>query len=336
MEMKISGIRHPLGFFFVVLWLAMLLPAEKLWAPYQHRRAIDDPLGRQKAQIYDVYGDYVIRGAKVHQKSLRLMLTTGIKKLSGMDDPAQAWRCFIHDEEVVALNFTTVNGKSLSTNTDLAGALLDCLYQAGFKPENFMIVGLAELPPQAQGTRPWRYGWQEQPTDIGTTEVHLARWLEEVTAIINIPSIMDDHIVGLRGAMVNMTLPLLKSPALLYLNGGDPFLPEIYDLPAIKGKIRLHLANMLLVLYYGGPVIQPLYVYEYGSVLFGTDPVALDWVASKLLTKFRTEQNIPLHVEAGLDSPYLDTAFAMGLGYQGHHYIEYQRCKHESLEAPPQ
>jgi len=135
---------------------------------------------------------------------------------------------------------------------------------------------------------------------------------------------------------VNMTLPLLKSPALLYLNGGDPFVPEIYDLPTIKGKIRLHLANMLQVLYYGGPVIQPLYVYEYGSVLLGTDPVALDWVASKLLTKFRSEQNIPLHAEAGLDSPYLDTAFAMGLGYQDLNFIEYQEIPHEQEESPPQ
>ncbi len=336
MIMKIVCTKHPLGFFPVVfLWLAIVVPAENLWAPYLHRRAIDDPLGQQKAQIYDVYGEYVIRGAKIHQKSLRLMLTTGIKKMTGLEDPAQAWRCFIHDDEVVALNFTTVNGKSLSTNTNLAGALLDCLYQAGFKPENFMIIGLADLPSQAQNTRPWHYGWQEQPTDIGTTEVHLASWLEEVTAIINIPSIMDDHIVGLRGAMMNVTLPLLKSPAQLYINGGDPFIPEIYDLPQIKGKIRLHIANMLQVLYYGGPLIHPFYVYEYGSVMFATDPVALDWVASKLLGKLRSEENIPLHVQAGLDCPYLDTAFAMGLGYKDLNCIEYHRLKHESLETPP-
>jgi len=334
--MKISGIQYPPGLFFVVLWLAMFLPAERLWAPYQHRRAIDDPLGRQKAQIYDVHGNYVIRGTKVHQKSLRLMLTTGIKKLSGMDDPSQAWRCFIHDEDVVALNFTTVNGKSLSTNTDLAGALLDCLYQAGFKPENFMVVGLAELPKQAQGTRPWRYGWQKQPTDIGTTTVYLAGWLEEVTAIINIPSMMDDHILGLRGAMVNVTLPLLKNPAQLYINNGDPFIPEIYDLPAIKGKIRLHIANMLQVLYYGGPLIHSSYVYENGSILIGTDPVALDCVGAKLLGNLRSEQNIPLHIPISLDSPYLDTAFAMGLGYQDLNFIEYQKIPHEQEESPPQ
>ena len=256
---------------------------------------------------------------------------TGIKKLSGLDDPAQAWRQFIHDDDVVALKFTRVGGRELGTNRVFAGALLQCLYQAGFKPENFMIVGLDDLPEEAAGTRPWRYGWQQEKVDFGSDSDYLAQWLDEVTAIINIPSIMDDNIIGLRGALANLSWPVIKSPARFYKyrTGGDPFIAEIYNLPQIRGKVRLHIANAMRILYYGGPVVRQNYVHEYGAVLFSVDPVSLDLVALKLLCRARRERSLPEGVTELLTAGYLQTAQDLGLGYNDLNYIDYRHLPHE-------
>ena len=181
--------------------------------PYRFMHAIDDPLELQKSEIWDVYGEFAVRGTTVHRASLHAMLRTGVKSLTGLEDPNEAWRCFISKDDVVALKFTHVGGADLGTNEALAGALLDVFYEAGFKPENFLIVGLDELPEQADGTRPWRYGWQNKEVDFGADSDCLPVWVDEVTAIINIPSIMDDNIIGLRCSLANLSYPLLKKPA---------------------------------------------------------------------------------------------------------------------------
>ena len=287
--------------------------------------AIDDPLEQQKTTVRDVFGEYAIRGTKIHSASIRSMINTGITKLADRSDPNQAWRRFIHDEDIVALKFTRVGSQALGTNHSLAVLLLQCLEHAGFQRDRIMIVGLDNWNPQQHGTRPWNYGWQKKQADLGSDHDYLAQWLDEVTAIINIPSIMDDNIIGLRCALANLSLPLLKRPARLYKNRGDPFIVEVYDLPQIRGKVRLHIANALRILYYGGPHVHPTYTYERGTLIFSRDGVALDRVALEILHTLRRDQPMPPNVSDRLFAPYLDTAYAMGLGYNDLNFIEYQR-----------
>lgn len=297
--------------------------------------AIDDPLELQKSEVWDVYGEFAVRGAKVHRASLQAMVQTGIKNLTGLADPNEAWRCFINDDDIVALKFTRPGGAALGTNQALAAVLLEGFYRAGFKPENFLIVGLDELPEQAQGTRLWRYGWQEEAVDFATDTDHLSAWLDEVTAIINIPSIMDDNIFGLRCCLTNLSYPLLKRPARLYINRGDPFICDIYRLPHIRNKIRLHIANALRVLYYGGPEVKQRYVIEPGSLMFSTDPVALDRVALHLVQRARQTMTMPSGASEKISAPYLDTAYAYGLGYNDLNFINYRYLKHEKWGSTP-
>jgi hypothetical protein len=301
------------------------------WAtrPYQLPRAIDDPLKESKSVVYDVYGKYSVRGTKVHQASLRQMFSTGVKRLTGLDDPVQAWRRFIGDDDVVALKFNEVGSQELGVDTNVAAVLLQCLYEAGFKPENFMLVGLAQLPPEAQGCRQWRYGWARQELDFGSDCDNLAAWLDEVTAIINIPSIMDDNIIGLRCVLANLSWSILKNPGRFYISKGDPFLAEIYNLPQIREKVRLNIVVGLRMLYYGGPEVQEGYIYEYGALLFSIDPVALDRVVLELLRRQRRESPIPENTSDDISVAYLQTAEAIGLGYDDLNFIEYHRIQHD-------
>ena len=302
-------------------------PVGQSWAPYDH--AVDDPLELQKSPVYHVYGDYAIRGMKVHRASLREMLGTGLRKLTGEEDLGAAWRHFIHEDDVVALVFTEHGGLELGTNTEMARALLESLYASGFRRENIMLVGLRSLPKEAEGTRPWHYGWQEQSVDFNLAEDHLASWLAEVTAIINVPSVMDDNISGLRCAMTNLSLGVVKNPGRLYVNASDPFVPMVYQLPEIRGKVRLHIANALRILYYGGPKVDQTYVFEQSGLLFGTDVVALDTVALYLIRRARRTMMMPADVTDELTAPYLDTACSMGLGYSDLNFIEYHKVKHD-------
>ncbi|MBN1846000.1 MAG: DUF362 domain-containing protein [Sedimentisphaerales bacterium] len=276
-----------------------------------------------RSVVWDIFGEFAVRGPKVHRASLELMVQAGLHRLTGRADPNQAWHCFLRDDDVIALTFTRVGSAALGTNQDLAAVLLDSLYAAGFRRDQIMVVGLDAPPKEADGTRDCPYGWQTRPVDFLTEADYPAAWLEEVTAIINVPSLMDDNIIQLRGALANLTLPLLKRPARLYLNRGDPFIPDVYSLPQIQHKVRLHIANGLRILYYGGPEVKQTYIYEHGSLLFGTDPVALDQVALQIIRRARRTLAMPGGVSEDLAAEYLQTAQALGLGVNDLNRIEY-------------
>ena len=305
--------------------LAHLAGAEPQPQPYLYRHAIDDPHGLQKSHVYDISDPYVIRGLEVHKPTLIRILNTAVTRLTGLDDPAKAWRKFIYDDDIIALKFNRVGGKKLGTNKYLAEALIENLIDLGYKPERILIVSLNDLPPIAEKTIPWKYGWQKESIDFASSSDHLAAWLDEVTAIINIPSVMDDNIFSLRATLANLSWPLIKSPAKLYLSRGDPFIPEIYELPQIRGKVRLHIANALRILYQGGPRVNPVYIYEYSSLLFSTDPVALDRVLLERLKQLRHIQPMPNNVPENLTAEYLITAQAMSLGYYDLNNIKYHK-----------
>ena len=282
----------------------------------------------KKSVVWDIYGEFSVRGTKIHRLSLHSMLHAGLRHLTGREDPNEAWHQFIRQDDVVALVFTRQGSNSLATNTDVAAVLLQCLYDCGFKPGQFMLVGLEELPDEAKGTRPCPYGWQKEDVDFLTDSDRLALWLNEVTAIINVPAIMDDNIIGLRGALANLTLPMLKRPARLYVNQGDPFIPDIYALPKIRNRVRLNIAIGLRILYYGGPKVNQTYVYEHGTLLFSTDPVALDQVALQLINRARHDMPMPAGKAMDLRCPYLQTAQAIGLGINDLNQIEYHFRDH--------
>ncbi len=303
---------------------------------YKYRNAIDDPYSVQKSLVLDVYGEYSVRGTRLHENSVQRMLNTGVRKLTGIEDESKAWRKFIHDEDTVAIVFSSIGSRDLGTNTELASIMLKTFYNIGFKPKNFMLIGLHELPKEAEGTVLWKYGWQKEKVDFVSDQDYLAAWLENVTAIINIPSIMDDNILGLRCSMANLAFPVIKSPArfkrLMRVDlgsQGDPFIPDIYNLPQIKGKVRLNIANALRVLYNGGPTVAQVYIDEPGMLVFSTDPVALDRRALELLLRLRHEKPMPGDIEQTLQAPYLKTAQAMGIGYNDMSFIKYRKIGHD-------
>lgn len=296
------------------------------------RRAIDDPLGQARSYVYDVHGEYAVRGAKIHLPSVRKILNTGIKKIAGIDNSELGWKSFLHEDDIIAIKFCSIGGRQLATNTEVCGILLQILYNIGFKPEQFMIVGLEQLPDEAAGTIPWKYGWQDEEINFGSGQEPLARWINEVTAIIHIPSLMDDNITGIRGAIADMALSVVKGPGKYYISNGDPFIAEIYNLPQIRGKIRITIANNLRSLFYGGPVVKQQYVNESGSMIFSNDPVAIDRVSMELLSKQRQENDLPPETEIFIKAPHLITAEALDIGYQDLNMIEYRFIKHDKDE----
>jgi hypothetical protein len=80
------------------------------------------------------------------------------------------------------------------------------------------------------------------------------------------------------------------------------FIPAIVAMPRIRKKVVLHIGDGLIGTYDGGPGSwNPHFkTWEYRSLLFATDPVAMDRIGWEILDKKRVEAGLPKLAETGI------------------------------------
>ena len=94
-------------------------------------------------------------------------------------------------------------------------------------------------------------------------------------AVINLPVLKDHGIVGVTMALKNL-FGAIHNPNKYHLDGGDPYVADVYMLPPIRQKVRLTICDALAPQYEGGPSYMPQWAWPYRGVLVSRDPVALD------------------------------------------------------------
>ena len=107
--------------------------------------------------------------------------------------------------------------------------------------------------------------------------------------LINIRPLRSHHWSGVGGCIKNMIMFDPSPPK--YHPDSCASLAELYDLPLIKGKTKLHVLVMLTPLFHGkGPHhFQKSYTWEYKGMIVSKDPVAADAVGVKILEAKRKE-----------------------------------------------
>jgi hypothetical protein len=109
------------------------------------------------------------------------------------------------------------------------------------------------------------------------------------TALINIRPMRTHHWAGVGGCLKN---PITFNPQpWTYHDNYCANLARIFELPLVKGKVRLNILVMLTPLFHGiGPHhFDPEYTWPYNGIVVGTDPVAVDSVGLRILEAKRLE-----------------------------------------------
>lgn len=164
-----------------------------------------------------------------------------------------------------------------------------------------------------------------------SSQSYFARVLsQDVTKVINVPSLTDSFLTGINGAIANMTVANLdnwrrfaKSAA-----SGDSYLAEIYAEPVILDKVVVTILDALVLQYAGGPFPNPNYLMDNLALFASKDPIAIDATAVRLIDEMRKSSKLPsirrmtTYVEAGTD---------VGLGQYAEPRIETVRVGVEGL-----
>ena len=150
-------------------------------------------------------------------------------------------------------------------------------------------------------------------------------------ALIALPGLKAHWLTGIGTVLKNYIL-YSGSPS-SYHKSDSAKLGEIWNLPFVKGKTKLVLVDSLYPLCDKGPQADPRYQWAYNGFIAGTDPVAVETVCLKIITKKRKAirgepwplSPPPICVEAA------DKVYGLGTSRMEQIKIEHYGWDHELL-----
>ncbi len=138
----------------------------------------------------------------------------------------------------------------------------------------------------------------------------------KVDKFISIPVLKDHRSAGVTLSLKNLSHGLVNNVARSHIGHGyythagqtlnqcGTFIPAMVSLEPIRQKAVLQILDGLVGTYEGGPGNwNPTFaVWEYRSLLFATDPVALDHVGWRIIDQKRRQEGLPPVARMGLDA----------------------------------
>jgi len=284
--------------------------------------APDQPL----PDVVQAVSDDVLMPQKLHEGVLLDLLHLLLERLTHKP-PAEAWRTLLRNDDVIALKFNRSGADGLGTVDAMLRTLVQSLVDAGFDRNQLVAVEVSPSIRAETGTRAPRSGWSSAEVDFGSGRDQLAAWLDEVTAIINVPFLKTHNIAGITGCLKNLSHAVIKHPAQFHDHGCSPYIGDIVALPAVRSKLRLHLVNALRIVFDKGPRAAEECIWDAGMLLGGLDPVALDVVGLQVVDHVRATLNLPRIAGSNGPPAYLAAAANAGLGTNQLHRIRVHKVR---------
>jgi len=287
---------------------------------------------KPKAVVVKAVRDNAVVDSKPDPKVVREMVHAVVMKLSGKSSPADAWKCYVKPDDVVAVKINCLFGRGASTHPYVTSAVVEGIRMAGVPAEKIIVWDRGSKDLQKAGYQVGKIDgvtytavdgdWEEEPTRFHTCEGRFAKILtRRCTALINVP-ILKTHVrSGITFAMKNHYGSFHNAgnahagrgkPA---VHGGtcDPFIAELTALDVIRKKERLIVGDALLPVANKGPMVQPQFTYAEKAIMAAVNPVAIDYVGLKMLDAQRKKMGLEGLEESG-SAKCVFTAAEKGLG----------------------
>ncbi len=256
-------------------------------------------------------------------------LNRSISEITGIKDPVAAWASLFDKNDIVGIKVNCLAGARLSTSVFLAEAVAECLINAGVKANNILIwersdrelkragykINKGETGVRCFGTDALSGGgYEEEPEDSGSIGSCFSRILSKhITALINIPVLKDHDLSGISGGMKNL-YGAIHNPNKYHSNNCSPFVADLSNHPYIKNKLKLVICDGTLAQYNGGPAFAEQWAWDFGRIICGTDPVAVDAVCADVIENKRKKEGLLSLKEAKREPVWLRKASELGLG----------------------
>ena len=223
--------------------------------------------------------------SRFNAKVIQEMLDQAVTALLDASDPVSAFRQLVKPEDVVGVKSNVWS--YLPTPPELEQAIVRRLRDAGVKEDAIAV----------------------DDHTVRTNPVFV-----KSTALVNVRPLRTHYLAGMSGCIKNYIMFDVSQPDHHPDSCAD--LGSLFLLPQVKGKTRLNVLSVLTPQYYGrGPHnFNRRYVWNYGGLIVGRDPVAVDSIGLRLLMAKRRKElgpaqeipPVPKHIQIA------DTKYGIG------------------------
>jgi hypothetical protein len=214
-------------------------------------------------------------GSRPNADVIQRMLDDAVTTLLDEKDPVKAWKLLIKPTDIVGIKSNAWH--YMPTPKELERAIQRRVMDAGVPEENIAIDDRGVL---------------SNPIFI------------QSTALINTRPVRTHFWAGIGGCIKNYIM-FAPEPS-DYHPDSCADLAMVWYLPIVKGKTRLNVMSLLRPLFHGRGAhhYDPKYVWDYKGLLVGTDPVALDATALRIIQAKRLQyfgedrrlETLPTHI----------------------------------------
>jgi len=287
--------------------------------PINIKEQLSQEYSRIKSRIVLVRNPNVINEEGVVDLNILIdMLEKAIMRYSGEKSATNFWKNNFVKDKAIGLKVNTLGLNSIANTTltnhftAFTDAIIESCRKAGINQDRFIIWDRSEEELISAGYKIQKekgslrvlgcvesrrgdggIGYTEEEFSVGEKKTRLAKILTDMCdSIINIPLIKDHGTAGFTGALKNHYGTINNAREFHSNNCTSPGIPEVNIIPIIRKKQKLIIANALSCVFNGGPRWDRKFMWNYGGILIGTDPVAIDTVMFNIINEKRKSEGL--------------------------------------------
>jgi uncharacterized protein (DUF362 family) len=304
-------------------------------APGAGASALGLPAAAKSRVVLVRHPAVVDASGKVQAPLLQSILDKAITTFSGKSTVADAWRQYVSPDDVVGLKINTLGLQEVK-GTDytrhfpaFAEALAAGLRTAGVKDANIVVWDRSEEEMESAGltiqkdTGRMRFianksgmmssgNYAPATYPVGDRSSRVSAILADTcTVFFNVP-VPKTHGKSLFTCALKNHYGSIDNPSSFHADGcSNPGIAEVNAIPIIRKKEKLVVSDALLIVPESGPRWRRSFIRPFGGVIVGTDPVAVDAVALKVIDDARAAEGME---RIAPQVKHLPLAEALGLG----------------------
>lgn len=244
-------------------------------------------------------------GREINGEVVREMMERGMRALTGDAKTIDSWRRFFAPDDVVGIKVNAGGRPWVVSSHEIVAETIRNLMEVGVKPQQIYIyerfqnqldevnyaprvpkgvnIFAAERANQQIDNRNYDPKVYVEADFFGedNTRSNMIRLLsQKVTKIINIPNMKDHGATGVTGCLKNIAYGSFSNVARTHHRGVShtlSFVGTLASVEPLRSRTALQIMDGLRGVWHAGPFAPTLkYVFFPRTIMFGTDPVAID------------------------------------------------------------
>jgi hypothetical protein len=242
-------------------------------------------------RVVEVVDPHSISNNHVSQPVVRHMLERGMLELTGKSSVEEAWQLFIQPTDVVGIKINPSGAPACYSSPEIVREIISALETIGVPAHNIVVYDRYSYEIQL-GSYHMNVYCQADFFGEWETRSYLAQVVsQQVTKIINVPTLKDHSAAGVTGCLKNLGYGSFNNVARSHhqpITFTDPLIGVMCSVEPLRSKAVLHIMDGMREVWHGGPLTQvQSFIAQIGMLILGTDPVAVDTIELDLIHKKR-------------------------------------------------